>query len=103
MAWRKWLHEHYLPNVTWRGWHLSPLFTWGRFTAFFTSGVSFGIKYSSGGKTFYVGPAIVMMKTKQNEDFVKRINDGTWPQGWMIHIKYANFGNVRGKWFWEVN
>lgn len=71
-----------------RGWRLSPLFDIGKYTFHFTNGIAFGKKYNCGDITYYLGWMILRKRTEYHLDFIKRINNKTWPKGWMWIVKY---------------
>lgn len=76
-------------KLFWRGWHLCPLLDIGKYTLWFTNGIAFGVKYWPGDTTYYIGWLIVSKKTKWITGFVKEVNAGTWPEGWMWIVKYG--------------
>lgn len=55
-------------EIFWRGWKISPLFTVGRCTFHFSSGIGFGYWYSEWTSTYYIGYMILGIKrlTKRN-------------------------------------
>ena len=76
-------------KIAWRGWRFSPLLIIGRYTLWFTNGISFGKSYNYASIIYYVGWLIVRKDTKTHHDFVERINAGTWPTGWLWIVKYS--------------
>ena len=76
-------------RIIWRGWRLSPLFIIGRYTLWFTNGISFGKSYNCKDVDYYCGWLIISKDTKFHRDFIERVNAGTWPKGWHWTIKYS--------------
>lgn len=76
-------------QIIWRSWHLSPLFIIGKYTSHFTNGIAFGVKYYAGDTVYYVGWLIVSKKIKWISGFIKKVNAGTWPKGWLRVVKYG--------------
>lgn len=76
-------------RICWRGWHTCPLLIIGRYTFWFTNGITFGHKHNCGHITYYCGWLIVGKETKYHEDFVKQINAGTWPKHKLWIVKYG--------------
>ena len=77
-------------QIFWRSWHLSPLFDIGQYTTHFTKGIAFGVKHYPGDTTYYVGWLIVTKKIKWIPNFVERVNNRTWPEGWLWIVKYCH-------------
>lgn len=83
------MKQHNEMKILWRGWHLSPLFVVGKYTAHFTSGITFGKSYNCASITYYVGWMILSKKTKYHHDFIRRVNNGTWPKDKLWIVKYG--------------
>ncbi len=74
-------------KLYYRKWPLCPLLDVGRCTLWLVKGIAFGVKYNPASITYYIGWLIARKQTEFHTDFIKRVNDRTWPKGWKWIIK----------------
>lgn len=80
-----------------RKWPLSPLLDIGRYTLWLTKGIAFGHKHQCSSIVYYVGWLIISKHTKFHTDFIKRVNDRTWPKTKIWIVKYGGMNYRKGK------
>jgi len=64
-------------------------------------GVAFGKQYFPACVVYYLGKIVLERKRPHDRDFIKKVNSGTWPRGWLYVVKEGKFLNKRGKWIFE--
>ncbi|KKM19033.1 hypothetical protein LCGC14_1659710 [marine sediment metagenome] len=76
-------------RLLYRGLRLSPLLIIGSYPLWFTNGIVFGKAYHCANICYFIGWLIVSKKTEYHKDFIKRVNNRTWPKNKLWIIRYG--------------